>query len=63
MLRQLALLAIAARALLAAGIEGVVLEDHTGNPLASVEVRIAKIGQRTLAAHLETDTSGRFRAP
>ncbi len=49
--------------LFAAGIEGRVVEDHTGNPLASVEVRIAKVGQRTLAAHLETDSNGQFRAP
>jgi hypothetical protein len=40
-----------------------IVEDHTGNPLASVEVRVYKTGQRTLAAHLETDSSGRFRAP
>jgi protocatechuate 3,4-dioxygenase beta subunit len=47
----------------AAGLEGKIVEDHSGNPLASVEVRVYKTGQRTLAAHLETDTSGRFRAP
>jgi hypothetical protein len=46
----------------AANLEGRVVEDHTGNPLASVEVRVYKTGQRTLAAHLETDTSGGFRA-
>jgi len=39
-----------------------VVEDHTGNPLASVELKVVKIGQRTLAAHLETDGSGHFRA-
>jgi len=60
---RLAALFLAAAGILAAGIEGRVVEDHTGNPLASVEVRIAKIGQRTLAAHLETDSSGQFRAP
>ena len=47
----------------AANLEGRIVEDHTGNPLASVEVRVYKTGQRTLAAHLETDSSGRFRAP
>jgi Carboxypeptidase regulatory-like domain len=47
----------------AADLAGKIVEDHTGNPLASVEVRVYKTGQRTLAAHLETDTSGRFRAP
>jgi len=46
-----------------ATLEGSVVEDHSGNPLASVEVRVYKMGQRTLAAHLETDTDGRFRAP
>jgi len=58
----LAMFSIAARTMLAAGIEGRIVEDHTGNPLASVEVRIAKIGQRTLAADVETDSSGQFRA-
>lgn len=57
-----ALLIGATCAVSAANLEGRVVEDHTGNPLASVEVRVYKIGQRTLAAHLETDTSGQFRA-
>jgi 5-hydroxyisourate hydrolase-like protein (transthyretin family) len=48
---------------LPANLDGSVVEDHTGNPLASVEVRVYKTGQRTLAADLETDSSGRFRAP
>ncbi|MEO8597849.1 MAG: carboxypeptidase regulatory-like domain-containing protein [Candidatus Solibacter sp.] len=61
-MRYLAFLLVAMRTLTAAGIEGRVVEDHTGNPLASVEVRIAKAGQRTLAAQLETDSSGQFRA-
>ncbi|MCX6626831.1 MAG: hypothetical protein NTW28_04270, partial [Candidatus Solibacter sp.] len=30
----------------AANLEGRIVEDHTGNPLASVEVRIYKTGQR-----------------
>src|ERR1043165_6330877 len=46
----------------AATLDGRVVEDHTGNPLASVEVRVYRIGQRTLAAHLETDGNGNFRA-
>ena len=62
-LRLAALFLVAAGILSAAGIEGRVVEDHTGNPLASVEVRIAKIGQRTLAAHMETNSSGEFRVP
>src|SRR5215467_1783418 len=46
----------------AATLDGRVVEDHTGNPLASVELRVHRAGQRTLAAHLETDTSGAFHA-
>ncbi|MBZ5583980.1 MAG: carboxypeptidase-like regulatory domain-containing protein [Acidobacteriia bacterium] len=38
------------------------LEDHSGNPLASVELRVAKEGVRQLVADLETDGSGRFHA-
>ena len=57
-----ALLLVSACVTRAADLEGRVVEDHTGNPLASVEVRAYKTGQRTLAAHLETDSSGRFRA-
>src|SRR4051794_39585243 len=41
---------------------GKVLEDHSGIPLASVELRIQKVGERQLAAELETDSSGQFRA-
>jgi 5-hydroxyisourate hydrolase-like protein (transthyretin family) len=41
---------------------GRVLEDHTANPLASVEVRVYRAGVRQLAAHLETDLAGRFTA-
>jgi protocatechuate 3,4-dioxygenase beta subunit len=52
----------ASGAAFAADLEGRIVEDHTGNPLASVEVRVYKTGQRTLAAHLETDSSGRFHA-
>ena len=40
-----------------------IVEDHIGNPLASVEVRVYRIGQPTLAAELDTDGEGRFRAP
>ena len=38
------------------------VEDHSGNPLASVELRLARDGARQLTADLETDTSGRFHA-
>jgi 5-hydroxyisourate hydrolase-like protein (transthyretin family) len=61
-MRAIALLLLAATGLFADNLAGRVVEDHTGNPLASVEVKVYKTGQRTLAAHLETDTSGRFHA-
>lgn len=44
-------------------LEGRVVEDHTGNPIVSAEVRVARIGQSGLAADLESDSEGRFRAP
>jgi protocatechuate 3,4-dioxygenase beta subunit len=47
----------------AAGMEGKVIEDHSGSAVASANVRIAKTGQRTLAADLETDREGNFKAP
>jgi hypothetical protein len=48
---------------LADTLEGRVVEDHTGNPIVSAEVRATRIGQTGLAAELETDSEGRFRAP
>ena len=44
-------------------LQGKVVEDHTGAALASVEVRIYKAGASGLAADLETDMAGQFRAP
>src|SRR6185436_12919245 len=41
---------------------GRVVEDHSNNPLASVELRVYRIGQQHLAAELETDTAGHFIA-
>ena len=49
--------------LAAQSIAGRVLEDHTGNPLALVEIRLLKPGQRAAIAELETDAEGRFRSP
>ena len=46
----------------AADLAGRVVEDHTGNPLASAVVRVVKPGMRTLAAELETAGDGRFHA-
>jgi len=43
-------------------LQGVVVEDHTSNPLPSVEVRVYRTGVRQLAADLETDEAGRFLA-
>ena len=59
--RGMALAAVAC-ALRADTLAGKVVEDHTGNPLASVEVRIVRTGARYLAADLETDTEGHFEA-
>jgi hypothetical protein len=61
-MRVLVLWLCTAAVALAAVLDGRVVEDHTGNPLASVELKVYKFGQRTLAAHLETDTSGHFHA-
>jgi beta-lactamase regulating signal transducer with metallopeptidase domain len=46
----------------AQGFEGQVLEDSTGNPLVSAELRFHKAGWRELAADLETGRDGRVRA-
>jgi hypothetical protein len=46
----------------ASGFEARVVEDSSGNPLASAEVRFHKIGMRELAADLDTDSEGRLRA-
>ncbi|HKA00536.1 MAG TPA: carboxypeptidase-like regulatory domain-containing protein [Candidatus Solibacter sp.] len=63
-MRRFATLALLATATAwSADLDGRIVEDHSGNPLASVEVRVYRAGQRTLAAHLETDGSGRFHAP
>ncbi len=47
----------------AQGIPGKVTEDHSGAPVASVEVRIKRTGAARLVADLETDTAGQFRLP
>ena len=41
---------------------GKVLQDHSGAPVASADVRVYKIGARGLAADLETDGEGHFEA-
>ncbi|MCE5306193.1 MAG: carboxypeptidase-like regulatory domain-containing protein [Acidobacteriales bacterium] len=44
-------------------IVGRVVEDHTGNPLASAGVRVFKDGASGVLADLDTDSAGRFEAP
>jgi len=61
-LTAMAVLALAAYSLRAATLDGRVMEDHSGNPLASVELKIAREGVRQLTADLETDASGQFHA-
>ena len=43
-------------------IHGLVVEDHSGAPIARAEVRVTKPGTRGLVADLETDREGRFAA-
>ena len=59
----IAALFVASIPLAAETIAGRVLEDHTGVPLALVEIRLLKPGQRTVVAELETDAEGHFRSP
>jgi 5-hydroxyisourate hydrolase-like protein (transthyretin family) len=42
-------------------IGGRVLEDHSGAPVASADVRVFKVGVREAVADLDTDGDGRFR--
>src|SRR6185436_14982696 len=44
-------------------LEGRVVEDSSGNPIATAELRFHRAGQRELAADLDTDREGRFHAP
>src|SRR5260370_41649142 len=41
---------------------GKVIQDNSGAPVASADVRVYKIGVRGLAADLETDGEGHFEA-
>jgi protocatechuate 3,4-dioxygenase beta subunit len=65
MIRELAVLCAFALAHYAAaqGINGQVTEDHSGSPLASVEIRVQRIGVTRLIADVETDPNGEFRLP
>ncbi len=44
------------------GMSGRVMDDKSGKPVASAELRFHKAGLRELAADLETDRQGRFMA-
>ncbi|MFB3777386.1 MAG: carboxypeptidase regulatory-like domain-containing protein [Bryobacteraceae bacterium] len=44
-------------------VDGRAVEDHTGSPLASVEVRVQRAGAARLVADIETDAAGRFSLP
>ena len=46
----------------AEGVDGRVLEDNSGEPLATAELRFHQAGMRELAADLETESDGRFHA-
>ncbi len=61
-LAAIAAFALASYPLGAATLGGQVLEDHSGAPLASVELKVAREGVRQLVADLETDASGHFQA-
>ena len=60
--RVAVLLSMLAGSVVADTLQGMVVEDHSNNPLASVEVRVYRVGIRQLAADLETDGTGRFTA-
>ena len=51
-----------ALAAIAQEVDGRVLEDHSGEPLANAELRFHKTGMRELAADLETERDGSFHA-
>lgn len=53
---------LAAGPLLAQEVDGRVLEDTSGDPVVSAELRFHKAGMRELAADLETDRDGHFQA-
>jgi hypothetical protein len=57
------LLPMSAALAAAQGIPGRVTEDHSGAPVASVEVRVKRAGAPRLVADLETDAAGQFHLP
>jgi hypothetical protein len=55
--------ALLAGAASAETIEGRVVEDHSGSPLASAGVRVFKVGTHAAVGDLDTDGEGRFNVP
>jgi 5-hydroxyisourate hydrolase-like protein (transthyretin family) len=53
---------VALTVVLAAALDGRVVEDHSGNPVVSVEVRVLRNGAPGVVAELETDGDGHFGA-
>jgi hypothetical protein len=58
----IALLALQGGLLWAEGLAGRIVQDHSGVPVASADVKLHQPGVRLLAADMETDSEGRFRA-
>src|SRR5262249_38840041 len=63
MLRALALLFAPILAASSQGLQIRVAEDHSGAPVASVEVRVRRTGTARLVADIETAADGQFRLP
>jgi hypothetical protein len=59
-LPHLAVLLLATAGAMAQTVAGRVVEDSSGDPVATAEVKIHKTGLRELAADLDTDRAGRF---
>ena len=60
---SLCILVACLRPLAAAVFDGRVLEDHNGNPLPRVEIRVTRPNATGIVVELETDSQGRFRTP
>ena len=63
MWRLLPVLAALSQFASGATLQGRVIEDHSGSPVASASVRMVTASLTGLAADLETDGQGRFEAP
>jgi hypothetical protein len=44
-------------------ITGIVIEDHSGNPVTSADVQVVRAGASDLVADLESDSGGHFELP